>query len=328
MDRAGIPGVIHNDKWEDFGTNRTKALVHARKHTNNTGWSVMLDADDSFASDVEIQSLGIANILEALTANDVHCMSTIIREGGSVNNRRPNFFNNKFDWVYKGVLHEYATLGDIQPKIANLPEVIYVIGRREGGARNAGDMKKKYARDAEVLQKYLENHPNDPRTRFYLAQSWRDAGVKTKAMRHYKLRAEQKDGWSEEAYISCLNLIEMTDDIEDKLKWTWKALSINPQRLEAPCYLMSYARRNNIWRQDILATGLVPDDYQLKDHYLFSQPSIYQWNFFDELAVHLYWTGHHARSIEFGQKALEKCPDDQKHRLEANITHSKTKLNI
>lgn len=44
FDERGIPGEIHDHEWEDFGTNRSKALELC---LGKTQWALMIDADDN-----------------------------------------------------------------------------------------------------------------------------------------------------------------------------------------------------------------------------------------------------------------------------------------
>lgn len=50
-------------------------------------------------------------------------------------------------------------------------------------------MRKKYLRDAKVLQQGLIKEPDNSRYVFYLAQSWRDAGEPKKSLAAYDRRA-------------------------------------------------------------------------------------------------------------------------------------------
>ena len=54
FDLKGIKGEIHDHKWEDFGTNRTKALELTY---GKTKWALMIDADDSISGKLPVEKL-------------------------------------------------------------------------------------------------------------------------------------------------------------------------------------------------------------------------------------------------------------------------------
>jgi glycosyltransferase involved in cell wall biosynthesis len=325
----GIPGQVVDVPWKDFGHNRSEALRHARLYTENKGWSWMLDADDSIQCDAEDLTKELNNMLGLLQSQGIHAIQLIIKEPSGVYNRRIQVFNNDFQWAYKGVLHEYPVMLDDknavkEGKLGTMPEVLYHKGSREG-ARNIDPQK--YSKDAAVLLKALEDNPKDPRSRFYLAQSYRDAGMIEKAKKHYLKRAEMKEGWSEERYISYMNLIQFTDDIDDKVRFAYKAAEINPHRLECATLCMAACRVKDIWRQDVWALAMVSDNYDIQESYLFADPNIYKWRFNDEAGIYGYWTNHPLRALEFMKKALEHASDEaQKERIQKNIDAAERKI--
>jgi tetratricopeptide (TPR) repeat protein len=57
----------------------------------------------------------------------------------------------------------------------------------------------KYARDIALLERAVEESPDDPRTIYYLAQSYRDSGNLQRAVEWYERRAGMS-GWEEERW--------------------------------------------------------------------------------------------------------------------------------
>ena len=47
---AGIPGMVVEQPWVDFGTNRSQALAAARTHA---AYTMMIDADETFEAFLE-----------------------------------------------------------------------------------------------------------------------------------------------------------------------------------------------------------------------------------------------------------------------------------
>src|SRR6201999_3751974 len=82
---------------------------------------------------------------------------------------------------------------------------------RSDGARSADPQK--YQKDAALLEEALRVEPNNQRYRFYLAQSYRDAGRPDKAHEHYAKRAAA-GGWAEEAWYSLFEVARLRERLE------------------------------------------------------------------------------------------------------------------
>src|SRR5690606_37030860 len=65
--------------------------------------------------------------------------------------------------------------------------------------------EQKYLRDAKLLEEDLQLHPDNARSQFYLAQSYRDAGHLDQAVAAYQKRVSMK-GWDEEAFLAQLEV--------------------------------------------------------------------------------------------------------------------------
>ena len=74
--------------------------------------------------------------------------------------------------------------------------LIHIKSHHHGGAKSHGvTSREKYLRDAKLLLDHLKTHPDDPRSIFYLAQSYRDTGTELEeSIKWYKKRLEV-GGW-------------------------------------------------------------------------------------------------------------------------------------
>jgi glycosyltransferase involved in cell wall biosynthesis len=161
----GIPGELHERPWVGFGDNRSEALALC---DGKADWAWMIDADDYIEGNFEFPTLNVPEELDAF----------------ALKFRRQDFvwwrtqiFRTGRGWKYVGVLHEYPTIENNQPKISKI-EGNYGIVARTMGARNVGiDPVEKYKRDAELLEKALLDEPDNIRYQFYLAQTLLDYKV-------------------------------------------------------------------------------------------------------------------------------------------------------
>lgn len=315
MEELGKPGHILKHHWVNFGHNRSEALKAARLQEPD-GWAWMLDADDTLHGEPLPDAFWIS------CPETINAWRIILRHGNIVH-QRTQIFSNKHPWTYEGAVHEFpkCITGEV---IHMLPDSIWQIARCEG-ARSQDEFK--YVRDAFALRRELETKPNDSRTLFYLAQSFRDAGLIQEAIRVYKERLNV-DGWVQEKYVSYLNLIKMTTDMAEKVAYGWAAVELDPQRCEAPYHVMLAARQQNKFSHEICAMGAIIENRNAHANFLFTEANVYNWAFDDELSIIAYWRQHNKISFEAARRAYKLAPEHQKQRVLMNIKFARERLGL
>jgi len=164
---------VHEREWDGFGPSRTALLECARR--SGTDYTLMLDAD---------HTLHIEGDRPDLDADEY--MIRVRDDGG----RLPLLTKTSHPFRYEGVAHAYLC-SDATPKVEHTDWLSI-----DGGP---GASREKIERDLMLLKQAHEDDPNDRRTCFYLAQSYRDLGMVDEAIHYYKKRA-QMGGWAEEVY--------------------------------------------------------------------------------------------------------------------------------
>ena len=210
----GLPGEFLHREWKGFGDARTAAFDAARGRAD---YALVVDADEVLAGSIGDLSLDAYAVWLAI---------------GGVRYRQLRLFRLALPWRYEGVLHEYPTTGE---PFSDGDVNDLVITSARDGARSADP--KKYLRDAEVLEREVERDPSDARNVFYLAQSYRDAGVNHRAAQRYLERAEMGVGTNgEEVYISLLEAgraLERLGEGDRALRCFHRAYETWPARIEA-----------------------------------------------------------------------------------------------
>ena len=306
----GKPGFLYTAQWVNFGINRTEALEKARQHMDFI-W--MLDADDTLDGDSD----GVT--LDFSVAADYNKIKY-----NEITMQRLQVFNASFPWCYIGAVHEYPEC-QCTFKTATLPNKLWHTARTEG-SRSMDPQK--YLKDAQLLQKEYDESTGAilPRTVFYLAQSYRDANQVELAKLYYEKRITMKSrGWLEEVYVSFANLARLSTDTKDKLRWTWQAQELIPQRRDAVFNLLTYARKADIFLQEIFALGFAFAEAKPLSNHLFLH-QIESWQYDDELSIIAYYTGHYNESITFATRALLTCPVKSRERIEKNVLWGQMKL--
>lgn len=296
----GVEMFWYDCEWKNFGYNRTEALSLARKHCQ---WALISDADDFFEGKIEVLD------------NEVQGYSCKVKHG-NISYHRPHILNLNYNWCYKGAVHEYAHC----EHSSDLQSSSLIVNHRSEGHRSKDPSR--FHNDALLLKAELDSDDCDRcRTTFYLAQSYRDAGAPLEALKYYKLR-EELEGWSEERYISCLNIIRNTSDMSEKIKYGWRAQKYNHQRREAVYDIMVSARNNNCFSEEVYAMGYVyksgvPDDTKC----LFLEEIT--WRYWDELGLCAFYTNRKAQALQFFELARSLCNGLDVERLDRNINLSK-----
>jgi tetratricopeptide (TPR) repeat protein len=175
-----MPGELLERPWVDFAHNRNEALEEARALAD---YVLVIDADEvlEVAPGFTWPADGADSYnVEVLYGDTIYARKQVVRSA--------------LRWCYVGVLHEYLTCPQARTEaaLAGLRTIVTHDGAR---ARDPNT----YRRDALLLERALIDAPEDPRTVFYLAQSWRDAGEHELALRYYR-RCAGMNGWREEAW--------------------------------------------------------------------------------------------------------------------------------
>lgn len=309
-----LPGELHERPWKDFGHNRTEALSMARSWAD---YSLVIDADETF----EIQE-GFR--LPALTADGYY---TVHRgRNSSVTFDLLQFLKADTPWRYEGVLHEVA-ICDGPHRTAKL-DGVHCVGHFDS-ARNQLDQKQKYARDAATLEKALEKEGTNARYRYYLARSYRDAGMPEKALENFAKRVEM-GGWEEEVWHS-LHLVGVLSaelgKYDDAVAAQLRAHQLRPQRAEALCALAQLHRMRDEHHLAYLFARQAVRIPRPNDR-LFVDDSVYRWRALDELCVAAYWVGEYEESREAARVLLrsDAVPSEHRPRLAKNLQFAEDKI--
>lgn len=285
----GIPGEIHNHEWEDFSTNRNKALELAK---DKADYIFIIDADDQLVA----QTNPFQN-LDALAYK-------ILFHHGSIQYYRTQLISSTIDCKYVGVLHEYLEIPNgVETKTLNGCNIFY----GATGARSKNP--DKYLHDAEAFEKALEKDPNNSRNVFYCAQSFRDANRLSKALTYYIKRSEM-GGWNEEVYVSLLEAAKLTERIRPFDSPTveaayLRAFNFYPKRVEALYYLIVYCRNRKFYDKAYFFSRIALSISKPTEG-LFVETACYDWKVNDELAIAAYYVGKQAESKIINNNLLKR----------------------
>jgi len=297
---CGIPGEIHQHQWQDFAYNRSRALSLARSKAEYT---ITIDADEeyTYAADLEL--------LEALTCD--HYM--ILADMNGTLYYRDLLFNNRLEWKYFDVLHEFPDAEGVKT-IGYLKSITNVI--HFDGASHSDP--EKYRRHAEILEAEVIKRPHYARYRYYLAQSYKDARMNEKAIENYLLRTKMTTGFQDEIYTSYLNIgycmIGLNKPMEEYLVYFFKAFELQSHRLEAP-----YEIVHNFLAYDMPKSAYNFGITLINQRQVFDVPGgllivkrLYDYSFLFEVYIAAYNSGNKHDAVRILKRILDerRYPED------------------
>jgi len=301
---TGVPGEVVSRPWKDFASNRTEALELAR---DKADYTLVVDADDVLDIPPEI----VVPVLR-------HGAYAMRVDYGGTTYYRLHLLKSSLPWRYEGVVHEVPVCDEPYEQ-ARLEGIVYrIVG---GGARQRDP--DRFVHDARLLEAELARDPSSTRTAFYLAQSYRDAGMNEEALTIYERRATM-GGWDEEVFYSLLQAALIRERIGHPREAVWSAFlrahRARPQRVEALTELARYCRLASDYALGYVFAKTAADAARPVDA-LFVDDSVYAWRALDELAIAAFYTGRFDESAAASAKLLTsgRLPAGEVERVTRNF---------
>jgi glycosyltransferase involved in cell wall biosynthesis len=260
----GIPGELHERSWVDFGHNRTQALELARPHGDYT---VMLDAD-------YVLRISPGFDWDTLTAD-----AYALRHEGEIDFTQTWIFSNKKDWRFVGAVHEYAVCDGSEG--AHLLDGITIINHGDGS--NERD-------DLAVLLPEHEKDPSNPRTVFYIAQTYLGLKQHYPALKFYTLRSDMDRGDAEERWYATMMVARLHQHFNAEPEFVreayLRAYFLRSHRFEPLCWLAQYCRLQKDYHAAFTFSSLAGTDlrYPHEDGLLIDRP-VYEYLMLYEFGI-------------------------------------------
>jgi len=306
-----IPGELHERPWINFGHNRNEALTLAK---GKADYVLIIDADETL---VITPGFSMPEL-----DKDFYYITT---EFGGTNYLRNQLIKNSLDWKWIGVLHEVVCC-DQAHTFDTLKGLVNFV-RTDG---NRSTDKEKYQKDALLLEKAMQDDPNNTRNQFYLAQSYKDAGENELALKHYKKRIAM-GGWDQELFWSLLQVGILQESLEmdpELVKRSYNlAFQYRPTRIEPVYRLAFYHRAKGNFQASYDAT-LKALHVRSSSDSLFVEQWIYDYGLLLEYSIAAYWIEkyHEALLASHLLLANPKLPDNVKECVERNLVWINLKI--
>ena len=288
LEGAGTPARIPSHEWVNFGVNRTRSFGEAREFARELGWTLA----DSYALFIDADMiLHVAPDFQkdSLTASGY----SVTQIQGTLRYDNLRLARLDEDWICAGATHEFWALPDTGGAVESL-NGLSILDVGDGGSK-----EDKFERDIRLLEEELEADPDNPRTIFYLAQSYFDTGQYERARDLYQRRSEM-GGWEEErwyaAYRAALSTAHLGDG-DRGLGELFRAWGRRPERAEPLADIARYARTTEQHALAILAAERALALDPPADDKLFVDLRAYDEAAIEELSISAFYGGSRQRGL-------------------------------
>lgn len=287
-------GYIEEQPFVDFATSRNYALSCAEKRFPHAAFFLMLDAEWCLHN---VQGLLQFCADHAHESDD----SYLVR----IANPWEEFFVQRLiragrGLQFEGVVHE--TLNKVSPH--SVPhDIFFTLCTTEYGRNKSVN---RWKRDCELLLKEFERDPENPRTVFYLAQTYACLGDLDNARLYYEKRCAIVNAPLEENFIAHYRLAKIHQDQNNwdrALHYYLKAYALRPSRIEPLIAIADYYLKQQQFELSFLFARRAFDKPYPKDDYLFIEKEVYDYCRYDILGQAAWYT----RDYEIGEMAVRKA---------------------
>jgi glycosyltransferase involved in cell wall biosynthesis len=320
MSEYNIPGELHERPWVDFGHNRTESLNYAK---GKSDYRLVIDADDFLF--VEDPSKNPFSGMD----KDFYKIKIKL---GSLSYYRTQIIKGDQDWKYVGVLHEYLSGPEGVSLDEDFLDGIEMHASVSGHNRDIKG-KDKYYNDALIFEKAILTTPKDElpidlerRYVFYMAQSYRDAGMNERSIESYQRRIDL-GGWHEEVYISKYWIARQKQALgkpdEEIIDAYLKAWEYRPNRLESLYHLIKFLGTRKRYALAFALSAIGMKTGPCSD-ILFVEDEIWRWRMPDEYSVLAYYNGNIEEALKtttilINSPIFEKIPAGEQDRIRKNV---------
>jgi len=303
-----VSGSIVEEPFVNFSHSRNSALIKANELCPIATHFLLLD------SDMKLIVTDIIEFRKIIESNDL----LFLFQGNetfyyqNVRIVKSNKFNESY---YVGATHEYINFPPYYITKIIDKDLAFIHDIGDGGSKT-----NKYERDINLLLQDIHNEPNNPRSYFYLGNSYADNGQPNEAIESWKKRVSL-GGWNQEVWYSLYRMGEtyMKTGQSEKAINSWlEAVNVCPLRIENIYEIIKHYRVDG---KHVLAymfytiakksMSLLTE--QAKNDFLFLHNDIYTYKLDYEFSILAYYLqDSHIKDIDLMYVHLfNVCNDDK-----------------
>ena len=321
FDENQLTGIIEQEPFVDFATSRNRALELAEDCFPHAAFFIMPDAEwhlqypenliqfceQEQNTDTPLYLMPIKMNATEFTTARLFRVANRIR--------------------FKGVVHEVP---EIIASIKAPDPIYFVVNSTYQGIEKS---KRRWLQDLILLTKTVEENPDDPRSLFYLAQTYECLGELEQAYQFY-LRRSAINGWDEENFITYFRLGYLAESLfknNDTREASWatamnhylKAFSLRFHRIEPLVKIASHYWPDNIQACYLFIKQAYDTPYP-KNDLLFIEKDMYLFERYEIMSRCAWYMGKYELGRQVTLRALEIHPETP--HLQQNLALYQEKL--
>ncbi len=305
FEARGIPGVLHQSTFVDFGASRTETIENAQALAlaNDMSYLILLDGDEVY----EIRDPDWKRSLDG--------SPYLILYDDALSYRALYLVPAAVGWQFIGRTHEYLEATEPAPAKRQFDSIV-LHDHGDGGSKS-----DKFTRDVRLLELTLSENEADERAWFYLAESLLNGNIDVeRALRAYTRRSTM-GGFEEESWYAAYRRGHCIERLGNASVDPWPAIV---------AYLQAWERRP--WRAEPLTEivrlsaerglfllGTAIGEYALqhviqrserKADILFVSRPMHGYQLLDWLSLCAYRAGYPGRALALASMALAAGPGE------------------
>lgn len=291
-----IKGQLKRRPWVNFGVNRSQAFEFAR---GTADWLLLLDADMT----VEVDP--------GWTPDPTVDAYMLEMGGNDFSWHLPLFVRGNLQWESVGAAHAYSAIHNRHYQ--GVPTDAIRITRKDSWSAQKAEWQ------AEVLEQQLEQNPDDARTTFYLAQTYREL-ERPGALALYQKRVIM-GGFPEEQFYAAYRGALLIPEWGARCQALVAAWQLRPSRLEP---LHAVIQGYNQLGMHHIAYVLGNVNVEMTRDVLFVHRNVWDWGMKFERSIAAYWVGNkdECRDLCDDLLANPRLPDPIRAQVEKNRTYA------
>lgn len=307
---SDLPGRLYTHPWFDFSTNRNMALRAAESHCLPEDGLLLMDADDRL-------------IVEKDFALPKHLEHDYYDSTFSHNNTK---FYRVFLLRAGAKLRYYGRIHEMIYSFNETAEAGFIfhatIIHNHVGTRSKKPMR--FMHDAYLLEQDLLDDPQNTRSMFYLARSYRCCEFYELAIDRFRRRFEMEGGWQAERFHSLLAIGDCLQamnkpwpEVMDAYLAAWRF----DRNYAEPLYaIMRHYAEHKGDEALVVLFGREAIKIPPPTGGLFINMDAYEYHIKDTLAVALYWLGEYQEAAQYNIELYhqDRLPESHRERIAAN----------
>jgi tetratricopeptide (TPR) repeat protein len=282
FDERHIHGLIIQEPFVNFEHNRNIAL---KACSGISDYILLLDADMV----LDVRSFN----KEELKDGRIY---SVLQGTNSFYYPNVRIIKNDNTCKYIGVTHEYVDCSPSKEHVIIDKTKLFILDVGDGGSKS-----DKSDRDIRLLKGDLEKNENNPRSLFYLANTYHDTNRHDEAIPYYLKRIEV-GGWVQEVWYSYYRLGDIykkKDNMAQALLYWMEGYALLPERLENIYKIIKHYRI--IGKQQLAYTyirlianvlNIHKEKDDIRNSYLFMENDVYTHLLDYEIVILSYYNGN------------------------------------